>query len=106
MNTAELDKFDIDLMNQVTKLVGTNFSRYRCTDYDMIVHYPSSKLVTNIKIELHHSSVEQDSSLVLKYRTNPENGWITSKFNYSESSIQRLLEQLEYLNVQLRISKP
>ena len=105
MNTAELDKFDIDLMNQVIKLVRTNFSRYRCTDYDMIVHYPNSKLAYNIKIELHHSSIEQDNTLVLKYRTNPENGWITSKFNYSESSTQRLIEQLEYLNVQLRITK-
>ena len=107
-NTQVLSKeVSRELMNQVINLVETNFSRYRCTDYDTVIYYPSrsSKLAYNIKIELHYSSIEQDNRLVLKYRTNPENSWITSKFNYSESSIQRLLEQLEYLNVQLRINK-
>lgn len=108
MSTEELDKFDIELMNQVNKIVRANLGRYRCTDYDTVIYYPSrsSKLAYNLKIELVYSNTKlEDNRLVLKYRTNPENSWIQVKFNYSESSIQRLLEQLEYLNVQLRITK-
>lgn len=106
-NTQVLSKeVSRELMNQVNEIVNKCFIDYRCTDYDYTVYYPKGINRYKIKIELHYDLEDvYNNMLVLKYRNNPANSWIQVKFNYSESSIQRLLEQLEYLNVQLRITK-
>lgn len=104
-NTQVLSKeVSRELMNQVNEIVRANFServRLTCS----AVYYPTraSKFWDKISIELEYSDTKLESNkLVLRWFDKRQN---SMKFSYSESSIQRLLEQLEYLNVQLRISK-
>lgn len=106
-NTQVLSKeVSRELMNQVNEIVRANFkNRIRTTNSD--IYSPEyndlDELRCKITIELEYSDTKlEDNRLVLRWFNKRQN---SMNFNYSESSIQRLLEQLEYLNVQLRITK-
>lgn len=105
-NTQVLSKeVSRELMNQVNEIVRASFnSRVRRTKSDIYYHYSYGiDKGINLSIELEYSDTKlEDNKLVLRWFNQRQN---KVKFNYSESSIQRLLEQLEYLNVQLRITK-
>lgn len=105
-NTQVLSKeVSRELMNQVNEVVRASFNgRVRRTNSDVYYHIDyGTKLQCEISIELEYSDTKlEDNKLVLRWFDKRQN---SMKFNYSESSIQRLLEQLEYLNVQLRINK-
>lgn len=112
-NTQVLSKeVSRELMNQVNEVVRASFNgRVRRTNSDVYyhIHYGTElqskihELQCKISIELEYSNTKlEDNKLVLRWFDKRQN---SMKFNYSESSIQRLLEQLEYLNVQLRINK-
>lgn len=103
---SELSKeFDINLMNRVIEVVKSNLPVFSKTELNSTTYYTElgSKLQCKISIELVYSDTKlEDNKLVLRWFDKRQN---SMKFNYSESSIQRLLEQLEYLNVQLHITK-
>lgn len=105
-NTQVLSKeVSRELMNQVNEVVRASFNgRVRRTNSDVYYHIDyGTELQCKISIELEYSDTKlEDNKLVLRWFDKREH---SMKFNYSESSIQRLLEQLEYLNVQLRINK-
>lgn len=105
-NTQVLSKeVSRELMNQVNEVVRASFNgRVRRTNSDVYYHIDYGiELQCKISIELEYSDTKLEyNKLVLRWFDKRQN---SMKFNYSESSIQRLLEQLEYLNVQLRINK-
>lgn len=104
-NTQVLSKeVSRELMNQVNEVIRTNFiEQVKLTGRDVCYPVKVSKFFGYISIELEYSDTELEANrLTLKWFNKRQN---SMKFNYSESSIQRLLEQLEYLNVQLRITK-
>ena len=101
--SSELSKeVSRELMNQVNNIVRENFkSRVRLTSSD--IYYPEytneDVLHYKISIELHYSDTKlEDNYLTLSWFNKRQQ---IMKFNYSQSSIQRLLQQLEYLNILL-----
>ena len=99
--SSELSKeFDINLMNQVIEVVKSNLPVFSKSGLNSTTYYTElgSKLYGRVAIELIEQVEVSKSILVLKWLNKRP---VHLKFNYSQSSIQRLLQQLEYLNILL-----
>ena len=100
INTELSKEFDINLMNQVIEVVKCNLPVFNKLGLNSTTYYTElgSKLYGRVAIELIEQVEVSKSTIVLKWLNKRQQ---IMKFNYSQSSIQRLLQQLEYLNILL-----